>query len=85
MIGNCSPVGLTATKESEIVPPLEIGEPAMDISQEYQPRSVIVNVTSPLSSFHYQVKNVSIFAVIFKAAVDRKAALALAILRATRS
>jgi len=29
IIGNCSPQSLVAVKETEIVPPLEIGEPAI--------------------------------------------------------
>jgi betaine lipid synthase len=47
-----------AVKETEIVPPLEIGEPAMDISGS-EIAAAVIDITSPLSSFHYQVKNVS--------------------------
>jgi betaine lipid synthase len=48
-----------AAKETEFVPPLEIGEPAIDPSSSEQMKAAVVDITSPLSSFHYQVKNVS--------------------------
>jgi len=58
MIGNCSPIPLKEFKETEAVPHLDIGEP--QISTVVKPANVI-NITPPLSSFHYQVKKVSVF------------------------
>ncbi|KDQ55857.1 hypothetical protein JAAARDRAFT_195669 [Jaapia argillacea MUCL 33604] len=59
MIGNCSPspralAAGSVTKESEFVPTLEIGEPVIPIESK---GGAVVNITPPLSSFHYQVKN----------------------------
>ncbi|KDR80288.1 hypothetical protein GALMADRAFT_92595 [Galerina marginata CBS 339.88] len=51
-IGNCSPVPLKEFKETETVPPLDIGEPQMAVVKAAN----IINITPPLSSFHYQVK-----------------------------
>lgn len=42
-----------------MVPPLEIGEPAIDSPGSEQSKAAVVDITAPLSSFHYQVKNVS--------------------------
>jgi betaine lipid synthase len=57
MIGNCSPKALTPTvKETELVPSLEIGAPAMDLADT----ATIIDITSPLSSFHYQTKKVCV-------------------------
>ena len=45
-----------------LVPPLEIGAPAMDLAteKEKRPPAIIIDVSAPLSSFHYQVKNVGV-------------------------
>ena len=40
-----------------LVPPLEIGEPAVPLNTQAVGQMVI-DVTPPLSSFHYQIKNV---------------------------
>ena len=51
---------MKATEETATVPELTIGEPALDFGQDVtQEQGVIINVSPPLSSFHYQVKNVS--------------------------
>ncbi|KAJ3925991.1 MAG: hypothetical protein NXY57DRAFT_1030425 [Lentinula lateritia] len=55
-IGNCSPASsMNVTKEidSTSVPPLELGFPITE--QQSESNAVIVNITPPLSSFHYQV------------------------------
>lgn len=64
MIGNGSPLGLAAAKETEMVPPLEIGEPALELVKRGPPGSAIVDITAPLSSFHYQVKKVGCFCLL---------------------
>jgi betaine lipid synthase len=48
-----------AVKETELVPPLEIGEPAVELSVDVPSGAAVIDITSPLSAFHYQVKNVS--------------------------
>ncbi|KAJ7594816.1 hypothetical protein C8J56DRAFT_927718 [Mycena floridula] len=60
MIGNCSPEGpFTIVKEAEVVPPLEIGESELDMTLQLlakRPgRGVAIDVTPPLSSFHYHI------------------------------
>ncbi|KAF8587138.1 hypothetical protein K439DRAFT_1386281 [Ramaria rubella] len=58
MIGNCSPsAALIAVKNNDVVPPLEIGEPMKDLPAITQTPAAIIDVTPPLSSFHYQLKN----------------------------
>lgn len=80
IIGNCSPQPLVAVKEIEMVPPLQIGEPVVELSTE---RAVVIDITSPLSSFHYQVKNVCLhqFYRDFWGNFNSVAALASALLR----
>ncbi|KZP16506.1 hypothetical protein FIBSPDRAFT_1047462 [Athelia psychrophila] len=59
-IGNTTPQSLSPVKETEmLVPPLEIGAPAMDLALDVaaKPPAIVIDVSSPLSSFHYQVKN----------------------------
>lgn len=68
-IGNMTPKSLRAVKASDdstVVPELEIGEPALRLEsrQEWQGQDVVIDVSPPLSSFHYQVKNVSNFSPI---------------------
>ena len=62
-IGNMTPRSFKAMKAAEetaTVPELTIGEPALDFGQDVtQEQGVIIDVSPPLSSFHYQVKNVS--------------------------
>ncbi|KAH7928898.1 hypothetical protein BV22DRAFT_1003840 [Leucogyrophana mollusca] len=53
VIGNCSPASLVAVKPMEHIPPLEIGEAAIELQLEGA--ATVVNITPPLSSFHYQV------------------------------
>ncbi|KAH7886768.1 hypothetical protein F5I97DRAFT_1927075 [Phlebopus sp. FC_14] len=53
MIGNCSPSSFVTIKESEIIPPLEIGKPAFE--HEAPKSDTVINVSPPLSSFHYQL------------------------------
>ena len=65
IIGNCSPQPLIAVKETEHVPPLEIGEPVMELSSDALRGAAIIDITSPLSSFHYQVKNVSLIRLFY--------------------
>ncbi|KAG6864791.1 hypothetical protein C0991_007121 [Blastosporella zonata] len=57
LIGNCSPMPLPQhdAKIADSVPHLEIGEPALDIKASPDRAAVVVDITSPLSSFHYQV------------------------------
>lgn len=58
-IGNCSPAApFGGVKEpAEPIPPLEIGSPAMD--DEPVRADAVINITPPLSSFHYQLGKVS--------------------------
>lgn len=63
-IGNMTPKSLRAMKAPEdaaVVPELEIGEPALRLEsrQEEPEQGIVIDVSPPLSSFHYQVKNVS--------------------------
>ncbi|KIK86599.1 hypothetical protein PAXRUDRAFT_831896 [Paxillus rubicundulus Ve08.2h10] len=52
MVGNCSPSFLTI-KESEIIPSLEIGRPAVE--PQVTQADAVINFKPPLSSFHYQL------------------------------
>ena len=66
LVGNCSPQPLIAVKEkeTEVVPPLEIGEPAMSLNMDKEREKVaVIDIMGPLSSFHYQVKNVRLLFV----------------------
>lgn len=57
-IGNCSPTILQQdAKECDIVPTLEIGQPVLVI-ETYHNTPTIIEITAPLSSFHYQVQKV---------------------------
>lgn len=57
-IGNCSPtISQQDTKESDIVPALEIGQPVLDL-ETYHNTPIVIEITAPLSSFHYQVQKV---------------------------
>ena len=50
--------------ETEVVPPLEIGEPVMGSNTSKEKEKVaVIDIVGPLSSFHYQVKNVCLFFV----------------------
>ncbi|KAG6334616.1 hypothetical protein ID866_4477 [Astraeus odoratus] len=53
LIGNCSPASIPIIKESEVIPPLEIGKPALD--QPAVRADAVISITPPLSSFHYQL------------------------------
>ncbi|KAJ4468170.1 hypothetical protein J3R30DRAFT_3305702 [Lentinula aciculospora] len=55
-IGNCSPASsfdVVSDIGSAIVPSLELGSPITE--PQVEPNAVVVNITPPLSSFHYQV------------------------------
>ncbi|KAE9411149.1 S-adenosyl-L-methionine-dependent methyltransferase [Gymnopus androsaceus JB14] len=54
-VGNCSPNGsFKVVRDAELsMPPLELGSPVIDQREEKQ--DVVINITPPLSSFHYQV------------------------------
>jgi hypothetical protein len=56
MVGNGSPKTLTPTKETEMILPLEIGLPAIDLPEH---TATFIDVAAPLSSFHYQLKKAS--------------------------
>lgn len=61
MIGNCSPSTFVTLKETDnVVPPLEIGEPVIPLNKEQTSSNhdMVIDVTPPLSSFHYQLKKV---------------------------
>jgi betaine lipid synthase len=59
LIGNCSPtLSRQENKDSEIVPHLEIGEPVLDVQQLASRTQTVIDISSPLSSFHYQVNKV---------------------------
>ncbi|RDB16813.1 hypothetical protein Hypma_002666 [Hypsizygus marmoreus] len=56
LIGNCSPTpSMYDAKVTETVPPLEIGEPIMDVQVAVDSPPMVIDITPPLSSFHYQV------------------------------
>ncbi|KAF8919951.1 hypothetical protein CPB85DRAFT_734180 [Mucidula mucida] len=56
IIGNCSPQAFTTIPNVDAtVPPLLIGEPILPIQNAG--KQMVIDVTPPLSSFHYQVKN----------------------------
>jgi betaine lipid synthase len=57
MLGNCSPASFTTIKDSETIPPLEIGEPALNTQVSHA--DALITVTPPLSSFHYHLGKVS--------------------------
>jgi hypothetical protein len=62
MIGNCSPtLSRQETEESEFVPPLEIGEPVVGVKERAFSSQTVIDITPPLSSFHYQVNKVQRF------------------------
>lgn len=52
---------MKAPEDAAVVPELEIGEPALRLEsrQEEPEQGIVIDVSPPLSSFHYQVKNVS--------------------------
>ncbi|GLB37140.1 putative protein of unknown function (DUF3419) [Lyophyllum shimeji] len=52
LIGNCSPT-MSQQSAKETVPPLEIGEPAMTVKAPTSDAPAIIDITPPLSSFHY--------------------------------
>ncbi|KAJ7647411.1 hypothetical protein FB45DRAFT_893372 [Roridomyces roridus] len=55
MIGNCSPVPLRATVApvEDVVPSLQIGEPAMQLQRTRS--QTVIDITPPYSSFHYHL------------------------------
>ena len=57
LIGNCSPASLSVIKDSKTIPLLDIGKPILEVEQPVPAHSTI-NITPPLSSFHYQVGRV---------------------------
>lgn len=58
MIGNCSPASLSVIKDSKAIPLLDIGKPVVEVEQPVLPAHSTINITPPLSSFHYHVGNV---------------------------
>ncbi|KAF8902789.1 hypothetical protein CPB84DRAFT_1846150 [Gymnopilus junonius] len=67
MIGNCSPSGAfkdvnkKQEAEADVVPPLDISDPVFEVPQPAASAMIpvkanVINITPPLSSFHYQVK-----------------------------
>lgn len=60
-VGNCSPNGsFKVVRDAELsMPPLELGSPVIDQREEKQ--DVVINITPPLSSFHYQVNKVCVY------------------------
>ncbi|KAK7472614.1 hypothetical protein VKT23_000727 [Stygiomarasmius scandens] len=55
-VGNCSPANsLGVIKETETVPPLELGETYIHDDDNERAGEVVINVTPPLSSFHYHI------------------------------
>ncbi|KAL0575596.1 hypothetical protein V5O48_006381 [Marasmius crinis-equi] len=57
-VGNCSPVAsFEKIRETEGIPPLSLGDAMMDKPREEKAGAVIVNVTPPLSSFHYHLNS----------------------------
>lgn len=57
MLGNSSPASFTTIKDSETIPPLEIGEPVLNSQASHA--DALITVTPPLSSFHYHLGKVS--------------------------
>lgn len=53
MLGNSSPASFTTIKDSETIPPLEIGEPVLNLQASHA--DALITVTPPLSSFHYHL------------------------------
>lgn len=66
-----------------VVPQLEIGEPAMDLGSPAKLNDIIIDVSSPLTSFHYQVKNVSSLSMPWPSHTESVTAVAAALLRTT--
>lgn len=59
LIGNCSPtLSRQENKDLEVVPPLEIGELVVDVQQLACGSQTVIDISPPLSSFHYQVNKV---------------------------
>lgn len=60
-MGNCYPnSSFKVVKDTEIsLPPLELGSPIIDRREEKQ-ADVVINITPPFSSFHYQVNKVCV-------------------------
>lgn len=62
LIGNSSPtLSRQESKDSEFVPPLHIDEPVMDVQQLASNTQTVIDISPPLSSFHYQVNKVGPF------------------------
>ena len=57
LIGNCSPASPNVIKDAKVIPLLDIGKPALEVAPSV-PAHATINITPPLSSFHYQVGNV---------------------------
>lgn len=60
-VGNCSPnSSFKVVKDTELsLPPLDLGSPIIDQREEKQ-ANVVINITPPFSSFHYQVNKVCV-------------------------
>jgi len=56
MIGNCSPASFNVIKDSKVIPLLDIGSSVVEVAPLVPAHSTI-NITPPLSSFHYHVGN----------------------------
>ena len=70
MIGNCSPASFGVVKDSKVIPMLDMGKSAVEVELRVPAHSTI-NITPPLSSFHYHVGNVGSLLVVYICA-DRK-------------
>ena len=57
MIGNCSPASFGVVKDSKAIPLLDIGKSVVEV-ELLLPAHSTINITPPLSSFHYHVGNV---------------------------
>ena len=58
-IGNCSPVPLEFKNTKLVSPQVDNTSPDPEPSFPSDDRRSVINITAPLSSFHYQIKRVS--------------------------
>ncbi|KAJ8077140.1 hypothetical protein PM082_001568 [Marasmius tenuissimus] len=58
MVGNFSPVvKFDSVRETEVIPSLDLGNAIMDNQGGGKSGAIIINVTPPLSSFHYHINS----------------------------
>jgi betaine lipid synthase len=70
MIGNCSPASFNVIKDSKVIPLLDICSSVVEVEPLVSAHSTI-NVTPPLSSFHYHVGNVGRLSSSFVSALKK--------------